>query len=398
MREDRPPPRDLPRSALAADRDHHRGERLRQEACRPTTATGSGGDRGRVRPPGAMVDDLLDLSRIEAGAVNPRTDWCDLADAVARAAEQVQAGSADASDRAGPAPDLPLVRADAAQLERVFSNLLENAVKFSPAGAPVRVSGGSGGGRVTVRVTDAGPGIPPSRRARSSSRSSAARAPAGLGAGSRHLPRLVEANGGEISLQAGAGKGTHVRRGVPAGRPAGGGGVSGDGQRVLVVDDEPQIVRGAQGDPAGRRLRRPSRRRSKREALDAVAVRPPDAMVLDLILPDGSGVEVCEEVRRWSAPADHRALRGWRRAREGPRPRCRRRRLHHKAVRDRRAARPAARRAPSRQRGERAARSRSATWTIDLEARQVTSDGEDVHLTPIEFDLLRVLARTAASS
>ncbi len=62
--------------------------------------------------------------------------------------------------------DLPLVQADAAQLERVFSNLLENAIKFSPPGTPVRVSGTAAAGRVTVRVTDHGRGIPGPQRAR----------------------------------------------------------------------------------------------------------------------------------------------------------------------------------------------------------------------------------------
>ena len=91
-----------------------------------------------------MVDDLLDLSRIEAGAVNPRTDWADLADAVGRAAEQVEQRFGTHRIELDLPADLPLVRADVAQLERVFSNLLENAVKFSPDGAAVRVSGGSG--------------------------------------------------------------------------------------------------------------------------------------------------------------------------------------------------------------------------------------------------------------
>src|SRR4051794_23624293 len=72
-----------------------------------------------------------------------------------------------------------------------------------------------------------------------------------------------------------------------------------DGPRVLVVDDEPQIVRGLrvvlrnagfQVDSAG----------TKEEALDALAHRPPDAVLLDLILPDGSGVDVCRSVREWS--------------------------------------------------------------------------------------------------
>ena len=156
-----------------------------------------------------MVDDLLDLSRIEAGAVNPRTDWCDLADAVARAAEQVEQRFGENRIELDVPSDLPFVRADAAQLERVFSNLLENAVKFSPDGASVRVSGGAGGGRVTVRVTDSGPGVPTSRRSEIFEpfvRGSGANQGSGLGLAI--CRGLVEANGGEISLQGTAGKGS----------------------------------------------------------------------------------------------------------------------------------------------------------------------------------------------
>lgn len=156
-----------------------------------------------------MVDDLLDLSRIEAGAVNPRTDWADLADAVGRAAGQVEQRYEDHSIELDLPADLPLVRADAAQLERVFSNLLENAVKFSPDGAAVRVSGGAGGGKVTVRVTDSGPGIPTARRSEIFEpfvRGSGATQGSGLGLAI--CRGLVEANGGEISLQGPAGGGS----------------------------------------------------------------------------------------------------------------------------------------------------------------------------------------------
>ena len=75
--------------------------------------------------------------------------------------------------------------------------------------------------------------------------------------------------------------------------------MSGDGPRVLVVDDEPQILRGLKVvlRQAGFEVDTAA---TKSEALDRVAVRPPEILVLDLILPDGSGVEVCEEVRGWS--------------------------------------------------------------------------------------------------
>jgi two-component system, OmpR family, sensor histidine kinase KdpD len=155
-----------------------------------------------------LVDDLLDLSRIQAGAVHPRQDWCDLRDIVERAVAGVQ-------DRVGPHPvevhlplELPLIRADAAQLERVFSNLVENAFKFS-GDRPVLVRGGQTGAGVTVRVVDQGPGIPRRDRAqvfepffRGTDRGP------GAGLGLAICRGFVEANGGRIVLQAGTGPGT----------------------------------------------------------------------------------------------------------------------------------------------------------------------------------------------
>src|SRR3954462_7504169 len=112
-----------------------------------------------------MVTDLLDLSRIEAGAVNPQTDWCDLTDTIARAAEHVRNQRGDFPVKVDLPADLPLVRADSAQLERVFTNLIDNAAKFSPTGKAVEVRGISANGRVTIRVVDHGRGIPAAQQA-----------------------------------------------------------------------------------------------------------------------------------------------------------------------------------------------------------------------------------------
>lgn len=148
-----------------------------------------------------LVDDLLDLSRIEAHAVNPRTDWCDLGDVVARATAHAESRCGHPIELSLPT-DLPLVRADAAQLERVFSNLLQNAIEFSPDDSPVRISGGPGAGKVTVRVTDAGRGIPRAKRAEIFEpfvRGDDSGHGSGLGLAICH--GLVEANGGEIRLE-----------------------------------------------------------------------------------------------------------------------------------------------------------------------------------------------------
>ncbi|MGH2984520.1 MAG: sensor histidine kinase [Solirubrobacterales bacterium] len=156
-----------------------------------------------------LVDNLLDLSRIEAGAARPRLDWCDLRDVVSRAAAQAEGANGSAQVDLALPQDLPLVRADSSQLERVFTNLIENAIKFSPRGVPVRISGGSGAAKVTVRVTDQGPGVPASVRARIFEPFFRdGRAGAGSGLGLAICRGFVEANEGEISLQSDAPDGT----------------------------------------------------------------------------------------------------------------------------------------------------------------------------------------------
>ena len=149
-----------------------------------------------------MVSDLLDLSRIEAGAVNPQTDWCDLNDTIARAAEHVRRQRSDFPITLDIARDLPLVRADSAQLERVFTNLIDNAVKFSPTGKPVEVRGISANGRVTIRVLDHGRGIPPAQQSQIFKPFVRGRdAQQGSGLGLAICRGFVEANGGRIALQ-----------------------------------------------------------------------------------------------------------------------------------------------------------------------------------------------------
>ena len=155
-----------------------------------------------------LIDDLLDLSRIQAGAVQPRTDWTDLHETVVSAIGQAQAIEGDHAIDFELPPDLPLVKADPAQLERVFANLIQNAIKFSPPDAPVRVTGGDGSGSVTVRVIDRGRGIPPSQRANIFEPFFKGRSSTGSGLGLAIVRGFVEANGGRIRMQTGTTEGT----------------------------------------------------------------------------------------------------------------------------------------------------------------------------------------------
>jgi two-component system sensor histidine kinase KdpD len=158
---------------------------------------------------GRLVDDLLDLSRIEAGAADPRPDWCDLRDVVAGAAEQVRRQVGELRLETDLPGELPLVRVDSVQAERVFANLIENAVKFSPAGAAVRISGGVGGGHVTVRVSNRGQGIPAGDRLHVFEPFFHGRdGRKGSGLGLAICRGFVEANGGRIRVQSRPGEGT----------------------------------------------------------------------------------------------------------------------------------------------------------------------------------------------
>jgi two-component system sensor histidine kinase KdpD len=142
-----------------------------------------------------LIDNLLDLSRLEAGAAEARPEWSSIEEVLAAAAEQVPHGQFKlALD-----DDLPPVRADAAQLERAFANLFENAARHS-GGHPVSVRARDVGGRILVRVVDRGPGIPKAHQERifepfyrSGSR--------GSGLGLAIVRGFVEANGGRVWVE-----------------------------------------------------------------------------------------------------------------------------------------------------------------------------------------------------
>jgi two-component system, OmpR family, KDP operon response regulator KdpE len=168
--------------------------------------------------------------------------------------------------------------------------------------------------------------------------------------------------------------------------------MSADGPRILVVDDEPQIVRGLKIilRTAGYSVEAAS---TKSEALASLGARPPAALVLDLVLPDGQGVEVCQEVRRWSrlpilvlsAVGDEREkVRALDAGADDyvTKPFGTEELLARLRAVLRRSAETAG--SPLVHIGE---------VVVDLSDRRVTRAGLDVHLTPIEFDLLRVLAQ-----
>jgi two-component system, OmpR family, sensor histidine kinase KdpD len=154
-----------------------------------------------------LVDKLLDLSRLQAGAAEPRRDWCSI-DEVLRAA--VDELGADGDFELAIEGDLPLLRADAVQLERAFVNLLENGRRYS-SGLPVTVRASSTGDRITVRVVDHGPGIASAELGRIFEpfyRASDGSEHDGSGLGLAIVKGFVEANGGKVSARSLPGQGT----------------------------------------------------------------------------------------------------------------------------------------------------------------------------------------------
>jgi two-component system sensor histidine kinase KdpD len=109
-----------------------------------------------------LIDNLLDLSRLEAGAAEPQRDWCDVREVIHSAVEELQLpGDAFRLQL----EELPLIQADASQLQRTFVNLLGNSYRHS-GGEPVQVRAAALHNRIMVRVIDRGPGIPPAQQER----------------------------------------------------------------------------------------------------------------------------------------------------------------------------------------------------------------------------------------
>jgi two-component system sensor histidine kinase KdpD len=149
-----------------------------------------------------LIDDLLDLSRLEADAAEPHPSMTSVEEVVRAAIDELALPAE--SFKVAIDADLPPVRADAAQLQRAFANLLENAVRHS-GGHPVSVRARDVGGRILLRVVDRGPGIPQAQRERIFEpfyrSGTAATGHRGSGLGLAIVRGFIEANGGKVWVE-----------------------------------------------------------------------------------------------------------------------------------------------------------------------------------------------------
>jgi signal transduction histidine kinase len=175
--------------------------------------------RTHVAALGSMIDDLFELSRLEAGDLEWSIDQVALADLVDEtvAAMQVEADARGVAV-AAELPPLPrLARADPEKLQRVLFNLIQNAIRHTPADGSVTVRAQPTGDWVEVEVADTGPGIAVDERERVFDpfvRSEAARPAGGAGLGLAISRTIVEAHGGRIWV-ADSDIGTRVRFVIP---------------------------------------------------------------------------------------------------------------------------------------------------------------------------------------
>lgn len=168
-----------------------------------------------------LVTNLLDLSRIEAGALRLDLEPYLLDDLIGEAAAQARVlfGPHQLLVELPRDPAaLPWVRVDPILVEQALVNLLENAAKFSPPGAPVVVRANASGDSVTVEVEDAGPGVPPELRERVFDRFYRREQPgrSGTGIGLAVCKGVVEAHGGRVWIASGARGGARVCFTLPA--------------------------------------------------------------------------------------------------------------------------------------------------------------------------------------
>jgi two-component system CheB/CheR fusion protein len=284
--------------------------------------------RRNVELEARLIDDLLDLTRIEHGRLELQLADCDLAQildhALQTCAEELVARRINLIEDI--AVDGGRLAADAPRLTQVFWNLLKNAIKFTPEGGTItlrarRVPANGGGDSIAVEVADTGVGIEPEDLAHvfdafEQGRADSARRMGGLGLGLAISKTLVERHGGRVTAASeGRGKGAAFTVELPLqpgtaapedgdGKTAGRGS-DGDGRqpapagplRILLIEDHPDTA-DALADLLEMMGHRVTVAGSIAQALDEAARADGalDLVVSDLGLPDGSGHDLMREL------------------------------------------------------------------------------------------------------
>jgi two-component system sensor histidine kinase KdpD len=149
------------------------------------------------------VRNLLDMTRLQAGAITLNKEWQPLEEAVGAALTQMEERLRGRRVRTDLPENLPLVPLDTVLVEQVLVNLLENALKYTGAEAEIEIGARAGDGEILVEVADQGPGIPPGEEGRIFEpfrRASSERRP-GVGLGLAICRAIIQAHGGRIWVE-----------------------------------------------------------------------------------------------------------------------------------------------------------------------------------------------------
>ena len=164
-----------------------------------------------------LLKNLLDMMRIEAGAVQLNKEWHPLDEIVGAALSRLEERLRNHTVKTTFPPDLPMVQIDGVLLEQVMLNLLENAAKYAPPGSVIELSASAGDREVVVEVADRGQGIPDGEEVRIFDKFYRAK-PAregGVGLGLTICRGIIEAHGGRIWAENRTGGGAVFRLAIP---------------------------------------------------------------------------------------------------------------------------------------------------------------------------------------
>ncbi|MEK8031453.1 two-component system sensor histidine kinase KdpD [Ideonella sp. DXS29W] len=170
----------------------------------------------------ALVNNLLDMARLESGAVQLNRQWQPLEEVVGSALAAVAPVLAGRPVKVRLADDLPLLQLDAALIERVLVNLLENAAKYTPPGSPIEIGARADSDTVQVLVDDHGPGLPRGREEAIFEKFERGRkesATPGVGLGLAICRAILQAHGGTIRGETRAEDGARFLLVLPRGEP-----------------------------------------------------------------------------------------------------------------------------------------------------------------------------------
>jgi PAS domain S-box-containing protein len=258
-----------------------------------------------------LINDILDLERLDADATRLREGPCDAAQLIGRAAEAMlpTAVIADVTLAVDAAP--AAFDADADGVIQTLTNLIGNALKFSPPGGTVQISLQRRDGDLLFSVRDHGRGIPDAQLESIFGRfaqvdSSDSRQSGGTGLGLAICRSIVEHHGGRIWATSVLGEGSTFSFTMPAAPDLAAGYPSRPGAdrgTVLICDDNAAILE-VTGTVLAERGYRVSLAQSGEQAIERAIAERPDVILLDLVMPGLSGTQTVTALRAHPAIAD----------------------------------------------------------------------------------------------